>query len=299
MRNIPTKQDDVGDTLDAASFNSQQNELENLVTSADITLDPAGGPDSNLNMTGQAVAAYANAGSTYSDSGTANAYILQLGTNLDNPVKYYDNMTVLFKAGNTNTGAATVNIESLGVKPLTKEDGTELEQNDIVQDDYHILIYNLSEDRFELFLSKQPRVTISSWNTVNGYGSTATMIQKFTTEVIASNDIVVTIDNNAASGFSVTANMDCFLHINYYPNFSSGGPAGLSKNSTQLTTSINSITPATRMAYSNVNGANEGSCNSWSGTLVSGDTIRPHTGGSSDSTSPDRGSLSILAIEIL
>ena len=94
MRNIGTKVDGT-DVLSGDEFNSDQNELENIVTSADITLDADTGPDTNLNMLSEAVAAYANAGNVYQDSGAADAYVLSLTTNLKSVTKYYDNMMIV------------------------------------------------------------------------------------------------------------------------------------------------------------------------------------------------------------
>ena len=150
MRDVTTKQDNTGDTLDAATFNSNQNELENVVRSANIALDPAGGPDNNVTMLAQAINAYANAGASYADSGTANVYVLQLSTSLHNLTTYYDNMRITFKVGNTNTGASTVNITSLGVRSITRSNGSALTGGELTAGKYVTLVYNLSDSRFEL-----------------------------------------------------------------------------------------------------------------------------------------------------
>jgi len=150
MRDIATKADNVGDTLSAGAFNAQENELENIVTSSDQSLDPGAGPDTDLNMLSKAVAAYANAGNIYQDSGVANSYVLSLSTNLKSVVKYYDNMMVLFKAGNANTGGSTININALGAKSLTLPGGTALPSGYIRADNYITAVYNASADRFEL-----------------------------------------------------------------------------------------------------------------------------------------------------
>ncbi len=149
MRDIATKVDGTT-TLAATDFNATQGEVENIVLSADIALNPAGGPDTNLNMLGQAVSGYANAGATYQDSGIADAYVLSIATNLKPPVKLFDNLTVTFKAGNTNTGASTVNVATLGVKDIRKPDDSALIAGDIVADEFYTIKYNLSNDRFEL-----------------------------------------------------------------------------------------------------------------------------------------------------
>ncbi len=62
------------------------------------------------------------------DTGAADAYVIDLAKA---PTAYTDGMTVLFKASNANTGAATLNVNSLGVKPLARQDGTALRAGDI------------------------------------------------------------------------------------------------------------------------------------------------------------------------
>lgn len=150
MRDIATKVDDVGDTLSATDFNAQENELENVVTSTGQTLDPAGGPDTDLNMLGKALTAYGSAAEVYEDSGTANTYLLTHPGNLVELGAYQDGMRVTFKAGNSNTGASTINVNSLGAKNVTFPDGTALPSGSIVAGTYYTAIYVLSSDLFEL-----------------------------------------------------------------------------------------------------------------------------------------------------
>lgn len=147
MRNIATKVDAV-DNLSAAEFNSDQNELENIVTSTDQSLDPAGGADTDLNMLARAVAGYAGAGWAYQDSGSANAYVLSIATNLKPVTKYFDNLMVAFKPGNNNTGASTVNVEGLGVKDI-KIAGADPLAGQISTSNIVILKYNNSAGYFE------------------------------------------------------------------------------------------------------------------------------------------------------
>lgn len=150
MRDIPTKTDNVGDTLPATDFNANlRDELQNVVESADFTLDPAGGPNTNLNMLAQAITLYANAGWYYADSGSANTYVLSRVGNLKSVPAYKDGMIVIFLAGNANTGACTINVDSLGTKNFTRRGGSSLTSGQIA-DDYVIARYHSSGDRFEI-----------------------------------------------------------------------------------------------------------------------------------------------------
>ena len=151
MRDIATKVDDIGDTLSADDFNSVMLELENAITSTDQTLDAAGGPDTfGVEMLGKAMSNYSVAGSTFTDSGAADAYILAITSNLKSPTKYFDGFTATFKATNNNTGTTTVNISGLGVKDIKTGAGAALTGGEIVANSYNIIVYNLGSTRFEL-----------------------------------------------------------------------------------------------------------------------------------------------------
>lgn len=160
MRNIATKDDTK--TLSASDYNANEDELENFVTNTDQSLDPAGGPDTNLTMMGRTAAAYANAGAVYQDSGAANAYVLALASNLKSVFKYYTGLQVTFKVGNSSTGASTVNVAALGVKSITLPDGTALSIGDLIIGTYATLVYNLGDDRFEVVSVVVPQKEVVS-----------------------------------------------------------------------------------------------------------------------------------------
>jgi len=98
----------------------------------------------------QTMADYANAGWFYQDSGSANSYVLSRTTNLKSVQKYFDGMIVAFQVGNTNTGASTINVDTIGSKSLTLQDGTALSAGALLAGVYAIARYNSSDDRFEL-----------------------------------------------------------------------------------------------------------------------------------------------------
>ena len=82
------------------------------------------------------------------ESGAANAYVVTLTYT---PTSLTDGMVVIFKAGNTNTSATvTLNVNSLGAKSVTYQDGTALEIGDIVEDKFTTLRYNSTTDTFEV-----------------------------------------------------------------------------------------------------------------------------------------------------
>ena len=111
-----------GNTFSATEFNQIPTELEALQNSSGQTSS-----DAILNQVSIATSRY-SANNFYIDSGAANAYILTLAASMTNPVSatvgYFIGMTIRFRAGNANTGASTVNVNSAGVKNLKQADGT-------------------------------------------------------------------------------------------------------------------------------------------------------------------------------
>jgi len=111
-----------GNQVDADEWN-QLADYNTLLSSSGQT--PS---SSNINQGSIAAARYASAGQYFLDSGTANAYVLSpvapFKAPVDATVGYFVGMIIRFRAGNANSGASTVNVNSAGVKNLKKEDGT-------------------------------------------------------------------------------------------------------------------------------------------------------------------------------
>lgn len=64
-------------------------------------------------------------------------------------IEYKDNSVFMFKASNDNTGATTINVNSLGVKNIVI-DNVALSGGEIVNGNEYFVRYNLSNDNFEL-----------------------------------------------------------------------------------------------------------------------------------------------------
>lgn len=124
-----SKIDGAGNTVAAAEWN-QFADIDNFIITSGQT--PASG---DLNQLGIAAARYSSGGQFYTDSGTANAYVLTPVSPFKAPVyatnTYFDGMIIRFRAGNANTGASTININSVGAKDLQKENGSALTAGDI------------------------------------------------------------------------------------------------------------------------------------------------------------------------
>lgn len=112
--------------------------------------------------------------------------------------------------------------------------------------------------------------------TANGWGSTNTHIRRFTTTVEDYGSSITYADSSTL-GASFTVNESGFYTIAWGDNFSSAANMGITLNSSELTTSIVSITNTSdRLALSSPAAVGVQDVVDWSGFLNAGDVIRPH-----------------------
>lgn len=105
--------------LTAAEDDARGLELNNAVLSAGLSLDPTFiTTDTDLSMLAQAMARYASGGKVYVDTGSVNSYVLGKTGSFVVPKGLFGLMLARWKPANTNTGACTINVNSLGSKPL-------------------------------------------------------------------------------------------------------------------------------------------------------------------------------------
>ena len=132
--------------------------------------------------------------------------------------------------------------------------------------------------------SKNTENSMVRLHTGNGHGSTNNKIRRFSTTV-DNLGTSITYTDSATDGSSFTINKTGIYHLNYNDARAAGGAQiGLSLNSTELTTAIQTITAADILQTMYTSGANlEGSV-SWSGILNRGDVVRVHTDGQPDVT---------------
>ena len=142
MSDINTSKVD-GNTVSASEFN-QLAEIDNLISTSGQT--PSTG---NLEQQAIASARYSSAGNFFTDSGTANAYVLSPVSPFKSPVSsvatetYFNGMVIRFRAGNACSGASTVNVNNAGSKSLVKSDGsTALTTGDIPANTEVEFVYN-------------------------------------------------------------------------------------------------------------------------------------------------------------
>ena len=130
------------------------------------------------------------------------------------------------------------------------------------------------------------------YQTYAGYGSTNNKIPYFSNATIDTSSSLMTIANSSTNGLSIEADADILVNMTFFFDGTSGvsalGRIGISLNSTQLTTSIDSITVANRVAYnSNFTASNNNSAPSCSVSIIlaDGDILRPHTNGNAPNNS--------------
>lgn len=135
----------TGDSLTAVEWNQLPQEVQNVITGLGITLSSG-----DTNQLGKAVAGYVANGDFYIDSGAADAYVLgKVGAKQVAPA-YADGFSAMFRAGNTNTGASTVNVGGLGVKDIKTAAGADPGAGVITTGEYVSLRYSLANDWFEI-----------------------------------------------------------------------------------------------------------------------------------------------------
>lgn len=99
----------TSDSVTADEWNQLASELQNLIEASGITLSAG-----DLEQVVKAVAHFSSNGTFYTDSGSSTAYVLTpIGSNVVPPA-YVDGLEVEFLVANSNTGAATIQIVTLG-----------------------------------------------------------------------------------------------------------------------------------------------------------------------------------------
>lgn len=174
MINAPTKFDGIS-TLPADEYNNITSELKNIVTTGGQSLTSA-----DVNQLAKSIANYVSNGTYYTDSGVANAYVLTTVGAKNSPTSYTNGLTARFKVGNANSGSSTINVASLGVKNIKKNNGA----NNLVSGDLPVntiveVVYDSGGDYFELvstefvansYLRKDQTANISVGYTYTAYG---------------------------------------------------------------------------------------------------------------------------------
>lgn len=130
--------------------------------------------------------------------------------------------------------------------------------------------------------------------TANGHGSSNTKIAKYS-GIFENSGTAITYTSSSTNGDSFTINETGVYSITSIFISDSGTISGISRNSTQLTTDIYSITGSDALAYADES-AGFTTAVVWTGILKSGDIIRVHDRGAAISSNQDRARFTITKV---
>jgi hypothetical protein len=109
-------------------------------------------------------------GNFYTDSGAADAYVLNPSGAIKNPTILTSGMHIRFRPAHTNTGASTVNVAGLGLKNLKDLSGNALIAGVLKQDDYCEIVYDSVAGYFKLLVTQS--TIIQNYTVVGNIGDT-------------------------------------------------------------------------------------------------------------------------------
>jgi hypothetical protein len=148
----------------------------------------------------------------FTDSGVADAYVLSGSFGMVSPDAYVDGMLVRFIAGNTNTGASTVNVSGIGVKNIKLSNGTDPKAGDI--DGRLELVYDLANDWFELKREKAIGVN-QTWQDLTASRAAGVT---YTNSTGAPIYIYVSAQNSSTGGSGVLISINGTVYVRNYTN---------------------------------------------------------------------------------
>lgn len=193
-----------------------------------------------------------------------------------------------FKADVTNTGACSLTVNTTAakaIKVIVAGAKADPPTGTIVAGDFVSVIYD-GTDMVILSLASKVAQKSEVYLSASGaagasHGSTNTKIRRFLTTV-KSTGTAITYADSATLGGTFTINEGGVYAISYNEREDTTYVNGVSLNSSQLTTNIQSITNADRLGYTAMGIASTGSgfrCISMTTVLAQGDVIRAHTNG--------------------
>ena len=128
--------------------------------------------------------------------GAADAYTLAMTNTI---TSYTDGLPVLMRVTDANTGASTINIDSIGVKSIVQPDGTALAAGDLPAAGLAMLSYDLANTQFILMSS------VSSYTTAAAASAAAAAVSA---AAAAADEILTDADATATAADVVSTNAD-------------------------------------------------------------------------------------------
>jgi hypothetical protein len=140
--NFPTSLDSFTNPLSTDKLNSPSHAAQHVsANDAIAALEAKVGIDNSAATTSQdyKIRRYSDVGQYAADAGANDTYVITLSPA---PAAYYAGMVVAFNANTANTGAATLNINSLGAKTIKREGNLDLNDNDIKAGQIVYVVYD-------------------------------------------------------------------------------------------------------------------------------------------------------------
>ena len=137
-----------------------------------------------------------------SGGSAADVYIVEAATDNEKPRSYFENMTVVFRAAVTNTGASTIDVAGLGVKAIRDSNGAVLIIGAISAINANVLVYDAVNGWF--LLSPPPISSVQAckaWVQFSANGGTVTVNASFNVASVVRNglgDFTITFTNAMA-----------------------------------------------------------------------------------------------------
>jgi len=149
--------DNSAPAVNAAWLNINQTEANNIIATSGQSVDNTGLVN---NQEAIGIASYAAQGSVFcTDSGAADAYVVTQVSPFLAPFALKNGLTIRFRAGNANTGAATVNPFGFGAGSIKQSDGSSALTAGMISTSFDTLIrYDGTNWRLVSVLSLNPTI---------------------------------------------------------------------------------------------------------------------------------------------
>lgn len=134
-----------GNQWTAAESNQAQAEIQKVITNSGISLSGA-----DLNQMAKSLSTQIPDVAWLNMSGSATVMVLTKLTPHQSLRAYTDGALFRFRTTAANTGAFTVNIDTLGAKDVVRQDGSTPEANDVIITADTLIRYDLANDEFKL-----------------------------------------------------------------------------------------------------------------------------------------------------
>ena len=228
----------------------------------------------------------------FTTAGTATAYTLTPSPAI---TAYTAGQRFRIKVSVTNGLASTLAVSGLAATGLRVYDGA---GNKVAPSTASMVLDMLLDIEHDgthwVILSRLPLNSEVSLHGANSFGSTNLAIGRMINATTTGSDI--TYADSATLGATLTANVAGKYAVTYTAAITGSAYAGISLNSSQLTTGIQLITAADRKANT-VNIAGEPACAQWTGQIAAGGVIRMHRGASAgDNGFPERATFTMTRV---